>query len=114
MTFVKLLQLLIGWFSFNSSMARTKIIPRKGEEGKTWRVKTWAEVHAAPVEPPLPVEPPVPDVGAPPTPGELERRKVEAEKLEEVRRSLGLLPTQQLAQMAAEAGLSTLGGEEPA
>ena len=57
MTFVKLLWLLIGWFSFNSSMARTKVMPRKGEEGKTRKVKTQAGVHAAPVEPPVPAEP---------------------------------------------------------
>ena len=93
MTFVKLIQLLIGWFSFNSSMARTKIMPRKGEEGKIQKVKTWAEVHAAPVEPPMPAKPTVPDVEDPPTPGEMEGRKMEAEKLEEVGRSLESLPT---------------------
>ena len=86
MTFVKLFRLLIGWFSFNSTMARTKIMPRKGEEGKNQKVKTWVEVHAAPVEPPVLAEPPVPDVEAPSILGEMERRKVEAEKLEEVGR----------------------------
>ena len=109
-----LLWLLIGWFSFNSSMVRTKIIPRKGEEGKTQKVKTWVEVHAAPVEPPMPVEPPVPDVETPQILVEMERRKVEAEKLEEVGRLPELLPTWQFAQMAAEARPSMLGGEEPA
>ena len=80
-------------------MARTKMTPQKGEVKKTL-----AEVHATPV----------PDEEAPPTSGKIERRKVEAAKLEEVGRSLESLPTQQLAQMAAEAGPSTLGGEEPA
>ena len=56
---------------------------------------------------------PAPVEETPPTPGEIERRKREVERLEEVGRSLGLSPTQQLAQMAVEAGLSTLGGEEP-
>ena len=77
-------------------------------------MKTWAEVHAAPVEPPMLAGPLVSDVEAPPIPGKMERRKVEAEKLEEVRRLLESSPTQQLAQMAAEAGPSTLGREEPA
>ena len=45
---------------------------------------------------------------------EAERQVDEARQwLEEVGRSLSMLPTQQLAQMAAEAGLSVL-GEEPA
>ena len=89
-------------------------MPRKGKEGMTWKVKTQVEVHAAPVEPPALAKPPVPDVEAPPTLGEMERRKVETEKLEEVRRSPELSLTQQVAQMDAEAGPSTLGGEEPA
>ena len=49
-------------------------------------MKTWAQVHAAPVEPPVPAEHPLPNVEAPPTPDKMERRKVEAEKLEEVGR----------------------------
>ena len=85
----------------------------KGEEEETQKVKTQAEVQAAPVEPPNAVEPPVP-VEAPPTLGEMERRRVEAEKLEEVGRLPESLPTQQLAQMAAKAGPSMSGGEEPA
>ena len=59
-------------------------------------------------------EPPVPTEEAPPTLGEVERRKIEARKLEEVGRLLELSPTQQLAQMATEAGPSMLGGKEPA
>ena len=75
----------------------------------------------APAELPVPAEPPAPtDPGqpttaeAPPTMGEVERRRIEVRKLEEVGRLLELSPTQQLAQMATEAGLSTLAGEEPA
>ena len=60
--------------------------------------------------------------GAPPTPAkvaplqaeEIMRRIAQAEQLEGVGRSPSSLPTQQLAQMAAEAGPSTLGKEEPA
>ena len=44
---------------------------------------------------------------------EAERWVEEARRLEDVGRSLSSLPTQQLAQMAAEAGPSTLGVEEP-
>ena len=69
-------------------------------------------MHAAPVEPPVLAEPQVPDVKVPPTPGEVERRTVEAEKLGEVGRSWELTPTQQLAQMAVDAGPSMSGEEE--
>ena len=65
-------------------------------------------------EPPLPADSPVPGVETPPTQSELEKRVKEAKKLGEVGRSPELLPTQQLAQMAAEARPSTSGGEEPA
>ena len=87
-------------------------MPRKGDERETQKVKTQAKVHAAPVESPAPAEPPVPDVEAPPTPGEMERRRVDVEKLEEMGRSPESSPTQQLVQMAAEAGPSTSGREE--
>ena len=42
--------------------------------------------------------------------GEVERRRVEVRKLEEVGRSLESSPTQPLAQMAIEAGPSMSGG----
>ena len=42
--------------------------------------------------------------------GEVERRREEVRKLEELGRLLESSPTQQLAQMAAEAGPSTLAG----
>ena len=104
MTFAKLLWLLISWFSFTSSMARMKLTPQKGDGRKVLRVRTWEEAHAewAPVE------------EAPLTPGKIERRKVEAEKLEVVGRLLESLPTQQFAHMAAEARPSMSGGEDPA
>ena len=44
---------------------------------------------------------------------EAERQVEEARWLEDVGRSLSSLPTQQLAQMAAEAGPSDLGRAEP-
>ena len=61
-----------------------------------------------------PVHPPSP---APQTPlgvEEIMKRIAEAEWLEEVWRLPQSLPTQQLAQMAVEAGPSMLCGEEPA
>ena len=95
------------WLVFFSSMARTKITPRKGEKGKPKKVKTRVEVHVQPEEPP------VPEVEAPPTPSEMERRRAEAERLEELGRLLESSLTQQLAQMAVEARPSMLGREEP-
>ena len=112
--FARLIWLLIGWFSFNSSMARMKKMPWMGEGWKALEIKTWTEVHVAPVELPALAEPPAPDLEAPHTLGETERRRVEVEKLEEVGRSTELSSTQQLFQMAAEARPSTLGGEGPA
>ena len=51
--------------------------------------------------------------GGPPNPGEIESRRAEAEKLEGVGKSPGSSPTQQLAQMTAEARPSMLDREEP-
>ena len=51
--------LAYDWLVSFSSMAITKITPRNGDKKKTKKVKTRAEVHAAPVEPPLLMEPPV-------------------------------------------------------
>ena len=70
-----------------------KITPRKGEDGQTRKVNTQAEVHVAPVEPTAAVEPPVPDEEAPPTLEKVEWRRVEANRLEEVGRSLESSPT---------------------
>ena len=55
--------------------------------------------------------PPSPAQEAPPEAGEIMRRIAEAEQLEEVGVTTSF-PTQQLAQMAAEAGPSKSGGEE--
>ena len=49
---------------------------------------------------------------SPPIPKEMERRMAEVGKLEEVGRSPELLPTQQLAQIAAKARPSMSGGEK--
>ena len=81
MILTKLLWLLIGWFSFNSNMARMKNMPPIGEGRKAMQIKTQVEVHAAPVQPPAPAEPPVPKEEAPPMPAEIERRRVQGEKL---------------------------------
>ena len=51
---------------------------------------------------------------APPTPGEIARRREEARKLEDARQSPGSSPTRQLAKMAMEAGSSETAREEPA
>ena len=101
-------------FLSNSSMARTKVTPGKGEGKKDCKVWTWAHVDDMAQEPPVAVEPPAHEEEAPPTPGEIERIRAETERLEDVGRLPELLPTWQLAQMAAEAGPSTSGGEEPA
>ena len=58
--------------------------------------------------------PPGPALETPPELDEMRRRVAEEEWLEEVGRSPQSLPTQQLAQMATEAGPSTSDGEEPA
>ena len=81
------------WLLFHSGMARMKITPRKEEKGKTRKVKTRVEMHAMPAEPPALAEPPVPTKEAPPILGKVERRRVEASRLEEVGRSLDLSPT---------------------
>ena len=77
-------------------------------------MKPQAQVHAEAQEPPALVDIPVPELEQTPTQSKLERRVKEAEKLGEVGRLLELSPTQQLAQMAAEAGPSISGGEETA
>ena len=68
------------------------------------------------MEAPLASAPPIPSQKAPTCEGggeEAERWVEEAKQLEDVGRLLSLLPTQQLAQMAVEAGPSDLGREEP-
>ena len=76
------------WLAFFSSMARTKKMPRMGEGRKPLQVRTRAEVHVPPDEPPALVEPPVPEVEAPPTLHEMERRRAEVEKFREVARCI--------------------------
>ena len=44
-----------------------KVTPRKGEQRKARKVKTWVEVHVAAIKPPAPAEPPVSTEEAPPT-----------------------------------------------
>ena len=110
-------------------MTRTKVTPKKEREGRTVlctkaeRARIAKKVREEKVEkkkgPPSPVHHPSP--AKKPSPmreveqmmGEAERQVEKARWLEEVGRSPLSLPTQQLAQMAAEAGPSVL-GEEPA
>ena len=94
-------------------MARTKVTPRKGEKGVTLVLRTRVAVCIGEKEnrPSSPIHPPSPPQEAPPEAGEIMRRIAEAEQLEVVGRSPSLLPTRKLAQMAAEAGPSKLGGE---
>ena len=87
-------------------------MPRKGEKGKSKKVRIRAEIHVPPEEPPVLVEPSMLDEKDSQTQCEMKNR-VKAEKLEEVGRSLESLPTWQLAQMAVEAGPSTSGRDEP-
>ena len=77
-------------------------------------MRVHTEVHAMAQESPALAETPAHKEEAPQTLGEMEKRRAEAEKLEDIGRSLESSPTQQLAQMAVEAGPSMLGGEEPA
>ena len=65
-------------------------------------------------EAPYTSEPPAPAQETPPDQDEKRRRVAEAEQLEEVGRSPQSLLTNQLAQMATEAGQFMSGGEEPA
>ena len=124
-TLMRSLCLLIGWFSscLNSSMERTKVMPHKGEgkrevemmqkkvsmrRGVKIRISTCHSTGT-----PLPVHP------------HCQHQKPlwdQKKYWNELQRQSSLgrwrspqsLPTQQLAQMAAEAGTSTLDGEEPA
>ena len=100
-----------------SSIARTKLTPRKGEKGgKRWVLRS-KDTRKALAEkgrrPPSPIHHPSPAKEASPRREEVEKWVQEARRLEEVGRSPSLLPTQQLAQMAVEAGPSTSGEEEP-
>ena len=101
-----------------------KLMPRKGEKGGERCIFRSREVSRALAEkgwrPPSPVHHPSP--AKEPSPRrevekqmeEVEKQVEEARWLEDVGRSPSLLLTQQLAQMAVEAGPSTLGREEPA
>ena len=102
-------------------MVRTKLTPKKEREGRTvLRTKSEREKIAkkgrrppSPVHHPSPARKPSPAREVKKTVEEAERQVEEARQLEEVGRSLSSSPTQQLAQMAAEARQYVL-GEEPA
>ena len=101
-------------FFLNSRMARTKVIPRKGEKDALRQMRTRAEVHAWPQEPSTPVNPPAPIQEPWVDQEEMRRRVTETEQLEELGRLPELLPTQHLAQMTEEVRPSTSCEEEPA
>ena len=102
-------------------MARTKVTPKKEREGR--KVLRTPEEHKriskkgrrppSPVHHPSPARKPSPTREVEQTLDKAERWVEEARWLEEVGQSPSSLPTQQLAQMAAEAGPSA-SGEEPA
>ena len=115
-------------------MTRKKLTPKKEREGKTVLRKReeWVRMAKKGRRPPSPVHHPSPARKPSPmrevekTVEEAKRWVEEASQLEEVGQSPSLLPTQQLAQMAAEAGPSvseeelakgklypTMGGKAP-
>ena len=95
------------------SMARTKVMPKKGEKGRMKILQMRAVVHAEKWEgPSSPVHPPSPAPQTSPREEEIMRWIAEVEWPEGVGRLPQLLLTQQLVQMAVEARPSTLGGEE--
>ena len=102
-------------------MVRTKLTPKKEREGRSvLRTRAEREKIAkkgrrppSPVHHPSPARKPSPMREVEKMVEEAERQVEEARWLEEVGQSPSSLPTQQLAQMAAEAGPSVL-GEEPA
>ena len=90
----------------NSSMVRTKVTSRKGERGgetRMLRMRTVVVMGRKGRRPLSPVHPPSLATEAAPKAEEILQRIEEAGQLEGVGRSLSSLPTQQLAQMAAEA-----------
>ena len=102
-------------FYFFDSMARTKLMPKKEREGrKYWEWRKIGRRSQRREGGPLPCAPPSPAKKPSPM-REVEKmleeaeRWVEARWLEEVGRSPSSLPTQQLAQMAVEAGPYALG-----
>ena len=90
-----------------SHLERVRVGELRWVEAQGWGTFPTSEV-------PHTSEPPAPTQETPPDQEEMRRRVTEAEQLEEVGRLPVLSPTWQLAQMAADAGPSTSGGEEPA
>ena len=97
-------------------MARTKVTPHKGEKDDRRQVRMRAEMYAQsqPQRPPTLVDPPAPAQETPPDQDKIRRKVAEVEWFEEAGRLPQLSISQQLAQMATEAGPSMLGGKEPA
>ena len=102
-----------------------KVTPHKGEGkrevemmskmiSKKREVKTRMQVLAAAQGPPITNAPPSLALETPLGPEEMIKCIADMEQLEEVGRSPQFSLTQQLVQMATEAGPSMSGGEEPA
>ena len=94
-------------------MARTKVTPQQGKKDAKTRIlqaRAATKVEEREKRASLPVHP----LLQPKRPLYKQKRIAEAEQLEGIGRSPSLLPTQQLAKMAAEAWPSMLGKEEPA
>ena len=96
-------------------MARTKVTPHLGKRGGETRIlwmRMVTKVETRKQRPSPPVHPPTPAKEAPLQAEEIMRWIAEVGQLKGVGRSPSSLPTQQLAQMAVEAGSSMWGKEE--
>ena len=71
-------RLTLSFSHLNSSMARTKVTPRKGTEEHDQKIKTWAQVHVE-LAPPALEDPPVPVQETPPSQEEINKQIEEAE-----------------------------------
>ena len=74
-------------------MARTKMMPRKGERERVRQVRTRMMAQSHPQRPLTPVDPPAPAQETPPYQDEMSRRVAEVEQLEEAGSSPQSLPS---------------------
>ena len=93
-----------------------KVAPKQAKRDAVMQIlqtRAATKVEAREKRPSSPVHPPTPAKEAPPQTEDIMRQIAEVEQLKGVGRSPSLLLTQQLAQVAVEAGPSKLGEEEP-
>ena len=76
-------RLTLSFSQLNSSMAGTKVTPKKGKEECDHKIKTWAQVHVE-LTPPALVDPQHQYKKTPPSWEEVNKRIKEAEWLEQV------------------------------